>query len=95
MKMYGGSGFIDSHFLDLGTRWKRVVSFMPRPLYPPGKAPVYIGGWVDPRAGVNDIEKLKFFAPQSSNIHCHLNTEVVQLHTEMQEQLKNCIYIKT
>jgi hypothetical protein len=27
--------------LDLGTRWGRVVSFTPRPLYPRGKSPRY------------------------------------------------------
>jgi hypothetical protein len=26
------SGCIDPHFLDLGTSWRRVVSFKPRPL---------------------------------------------------------------
>jgi hypothetical protein len=29
-----GSGCINPHFLDLGTNWRRVVSFTPRPLYP-------------------------------------------------------------
>jgi hypothetical protein len=29
-----GSGCIDPHFLDLGTSWRWVVSFTPRPLYP-------------------------------------------------------------
>jgi hypothetical protein len=28
-------------FFDLGTRWRCVVSFMPRPLYPQGKSPRY------------------------------------------------------
>jgi hypothetical protein len=39
-----------------------VVSFTPRPLYPrerdPG--PHWIGGWVDPRVGLDDMEKWKF-----------------------------------
>jgi hypothetical protein len=30
-----------STFLDFGTRWKWVVSFMPRPLYPRGRSPRY------------------------------------------------------
>jgi hypothetical protein len=34
MKKYWGSGGIASHVLDLGTRWRWVVSFTPRPLYP-------------------------------------------------------------
>jgi hypothetical protein len=28
-------------FLDFGTRWRRVVSFTHRPLYPQGKRPCY------------------------------------------------------
>jgi hypothetical protein len=36
MKAYG-SGCIDPHFLDLGTSWRRVVNFTPRPLYPQEK----------------------------------------------------------
>jgi hypothetical protein len=28
-------------FFDLGTRWRWVVSFTPRPLYPQGKSPWY------------------------------------------------------
>jgi hypothetical protein len=40
MKAYG-SGCIDPHFLDLGTSWRWVVNFTPRPLYPRGKSPRY------------------------------------------------------
>jgi hypothetical protein len=36
-----GSGFINPHFLHLGTSWRWVVSFMTRPLYPRGKSPRY------------------------------------------------------
>jgi hypothetical protein len=36
-----GSGCIDTHFLDLGTSWRIVVSFTPRPLYSRGKSPRY------------------------------------------------------
>jgi hypothetical protein len=57
-----GSGCIDPHFLDLGTSWWWVVRFTPRPLYPWGKSPWYphwIGGWADPRAGLDDVEKRK------------------------------------
>jgi hypothetical protein len=51
-----------SRFLDLGTSWRWVVSFMPRPLYPQEKAPGthWIGGWVKPRAGLDEMEKRKF-----------------------------------
>jgi hypothetical protein len=41
MKAYWGSGGIAPHILDLGTRWRWVVSFTLRPLYPQGKRPSY------------------------------------------------------
>jgi hypothetical protein len=37
MKAYWGSGGITPRILDLGTRWRSVVSFTHRPLYPQGK----------------------------------------------------------
>jgi hypothetical protein len=59
-----GSGCIDPHFFDLGTSWRWVVSFTPLPLYPRGKSPPpstnWIGGWVDPRADLDDVEERKF-----------------------------------
>jgi hypothetical protein len=51
-----GSGRMNPHFLDLGTSWRWVVSFTPRPLYPH-----WIGYWVNPRAGLDDLEKITFF----------------------------------
>jgi hypothetical protein len=41
MKAYGGSGYIDPPFLDLGPSWESVVSFKPLSLYPRGKSPRY------------------------------------------------------
>jgi hypothetical protein len=41
IKTYWGSGSIAPHIPDLGTRWKWVVSFTTRPLYPQGKSPRY------------------------------------------------------
>jgi len=41
MKAYWVSGGIDPLFLNLGTRWRWVVSFTPRPLYLQGKSPWY------------------------------------------------------
>jgi hypothetical protein len=57
-----GSGCIDPYFFDLSIRWRWVVSFTPRSLYPRGKNPdtYCIGGWAGPRAGLNDMEKWKF-----------------------------------
>jgi hypothetical protein len=46
-------GYEDPHFLDLGTSWRGMVSFTLRPLYLRGK----IGCWVDPRAGLDGVEK--------------------------------------
>jgi hypothetical protein len=39
-----------------------VASVMPLPLYTPGKSPGAhcVGGWVEPGAGLEDMEKLKF-----------------------------------
>jgi hypothetical protein len=46
--------------IDLGNSWSCVVSFTPRPLYSRGRAPGthYIGGWVDPRGGLDDGVKI-------------------------------------
>jgi hypothetical protein len=41
MKAYWGSGGIAPRILDLGTRWRWVVSLTPRPHYPQGKSPWY------------------------------------------------------
>jgi len=39
MKAYWGSGNITPRILELDTRWRWVVSFTPRSLYPQGKSP--------------------------------------------------------
>jgi hypothetical protein len=39
MKACWRSGGIAPCILELGTKWKRVVSFTPRPIYPQGKGP--------------------------------------------------------
>jgi hypothetical protein len=41
MKAYWGSRNIAPCILDLGSRWRWMVSFTPRPLYPYGKRPWY------------------------------------------------------
>jgi hypothetical protein len=62
METYGGIGCIGQRFLALGTSQRWVVNFTPLPLYPWGKnpRPHWIGGWVGPRAGLDDMEKWKF-----------------------------------
>jgi hypothetical protein len=63
VKAYGGSVCIAPYFLDFGTRWRWMVSFTLRLLYPWERTlgVHWIGGWVDPRAGLDDAEKKKFF----------------------------------
>jgi hypothetical protein len=51
-----GNGCIHPHFLNHGTSWRWVISFTPRPHYLRGR----IGCWVDPRAGLDDVEKREF-----------------------------------
>jgi len=41
MKAYWESGGIAPRILELGTRWRWVVSFAPRPLYTQGKSRWY------------------------------------------------------
>jgi len=40
-KMCWGSGNIAPRILDLGTRWRLLVKFTPRPIYPQGNSPCY------------------------------------------------------
>jgi hypothetical protein len=41
MEVYWGNGGIAPRILDLGIRWRWVVNFTPRPLYPQRKSPWY------------------------------------------------------
>jgi hypothetical protein len=61
MKTYWGSVNKATPILNLGIRWRRVVSFMPRPFYPQTKSPCthWIGGWVVPRAVLDTVVKRK------------------------------------
>jgi hypothetical protein len=56
------SGCIDPRLLELDTGWRWVVSFTPLPHYPRGKSfgTHWIGGWVDHRAGLDNMKKWKF-----------------------------------
>jgi hypothetical protein len=55
MKAYWGSGSITPCILDLGTRWRWMVSFTPRPLYLQGTHRK--GGWVGPTAGLDAVKR--------------------------------------
>jgi hypothetical protein len=64
MKTYGERRY-STTILDLGTRWRWVVSFTPRPLYSRGKSPRYsfnrkLGG---PRSQSGRYGERIFFAP--------------------------------
>jgi hypothetical protein len=54
-----GEWMYSSTILDLGTRWRSVVSFTPQPLYPWEivASTHCIGGWVGPRTGLDVVEK--------------------------------------
>jgi hypothetical protein len=61
MKAYG-SGCIDPHFPDLGTSWRWVVSFTPRPFYHQGKPRYLLDrrlGWPQSRSGRRGAEKIR------------------------------------
>jgi hypothetical protein len=59
-----GNGCLDSRALDLGTSWRWVLSFTPRPLYDRKKSAGthWIGGWVGPRTGLDYVEKRKILS---------------------------------
>jgi hypothetical protein len=61
MKTYWGSGCTVPRTLHLGTSWRWVVSFTPLPLYRRVRVPRYhwIGGWVGPGTGLEDVEMRK------------------------------------
>jgi hypothetical protein len=61
MKTYGN---VYPRFLDRGTSWDWSAS-RPSRFSPGERAPgtQWIGGWVDPRAGLDDTKKRKFLPP--------------------------------
>jgi hypothetical protein len=80
-----GSGGIAPCILDLGTRWRWVVSFTPRSLYPQGKSlwcPLD-RGWVGPRAVLDAVVKRKIPSPrQESNPRTPIVQPVAQRYTD-------------
>jgi hypothetical protein len=59
MKAYGGSEYIGPRFLDLGTSWGEWSASRPGRFTPEERASGthLIGGWVDPRIDLDDMEK--------------------------------------
>jgi hypothetical protein len=68
MKTYGGVDACIAHFLDLGTSWRWVVSFTPGERAP---GTHWIGGWVDPRSSLHDVEKRKFLTLSGLELVVH------------------------
>jgi hypothetical protein len=67
MKTHVGSGCIDPRFLNLCISWRRVCQLHAPAALPPGeRAPGtnWIGGWVGPRAGLDNMEERKFLTLQ-------------------------------
>jgi hypothetical protein len=70
-----GSGYVDPHFLHLGTSWRWVVSFTPQPFYLRGKSPST--QWIG--ASLDDMKKrifLTLLGPNSDpsffqHVSCH------------------------
>jgi hypothetical protein len=56
MKTEGGSGYIDPRILELGISWSG--QFHTPAALPPGTH--WIGGWVGPRTGLDEVEKRHF-----------------------------------
>jgi hypothetical protein len=52
---------MDPPILDFGTSWRLVIGFMLQPLYPreSARGAHWIGGWVGPRTGLDNVEKRK------------------------------------
>jgi hypothetical protein len=66
MKVYGGSGSIGPHFLLTWARFGGEGSASWPGRFTPGErahGTPLIGGWVNPRAGLDDVEKEKIVDP--------------------------------
>jgi hypothetical protein len=73
--MYWGSGGIGPRILDLGTRWRWVVSFTPQPLYPQGKSLRYpLDATYVRTRGVKTLCTGKWNHYSESSLYLKLNT---------------------
>jgi hypothetical protein len=59
LKAYFGSEGITPRILDLGNKWKSVISFTSRTTRKRAPRTHWIGGWVGPRAGLDVVVKRK------------------------------------
>ena len=67
MRTYEGSGGIAPLFLNLDARWRWVGNVTSRPFYsrqrPPFPFTLWLGCWVGPRGGLDDLEKREISSP--------------------------------
>jgi hypothetical protein len=85
MKMYWVSGGIAPRILDLGTRWRWVVSSLSGRFTPRERAPGtrLIGGSVGPSAGLDAVVKRKIPSPRrESNPRTPIVQPVAQCYTD-------------
>jgi hypothetical protein len=83
MKAYRESRGIAPRIFDLGTRWRWVVSFTTRPLYPQGKRPWYpldrrLGG-SQSRSGCGGEENNSQLRPEIQPVAQRYTTELTRL----------------
>jgi hypothetical protein len=82
-----GSASIAPHILDLGTRWRWVVSFTPRERVPDIH---WTGSWMGPRTGLEAVLKRKFPSPcRESNPRTPVVQPVAQPYTTELSRLPN------
>jgi len=84
MKAYWGIGSIAPRILDLGPRWRWVVSFTPRPLYPHGKSPGYL---LDRRLGGSHSRSRRGGEEKNSQALPGLEPLIIQPYTTKLSQL--------
>jgi hypothetical protein len=81
-----GSGGTTPSGFNLGARWRRVVSFTPRPLHLRGKNPpgaYRMGGWVGPRGGLDAGAKRKNLCPCRKSNRSRPASSSVTILTEL------------
>jgi hypothetical protein len=90
VKTYWGSGGLAPRILDLGTRWRLVVSFTRRPLYPRERPldTYCIGGWVGSRAVLDAVVGRKIYKASHYAVFSSLPIDWM-VHT----RYKSCILI--
>jgi hypothetical protein len=65
-----GDWWYSCTILDIGTRWRFVISFTPQPIYPRKRTSSthWIAGWVGSTAGLDTAEKRKILACRKLNL---------------------------